>query len=91
MKRVSLGEEGNREYVDWLENMLTMLSKSYIELVQASDEKVLNSVALPSSDMTRKAIRLISESSRPTSNKVEDEIMEHFAKVLIENQRLKRQ
>lgn len=77
------------EYVDWLENMLIMLSKNYLDLVCVSDEKVLKSISLPSSNTTRKAIRLISQNARPTVGKLEDKRIEKFAKDLIENQRLK--
>lgn len=66
-----------------------MLSKNYLDLIQASDENVLKSVPLPNSNTTRKEIRLISENARPTSEIVQNKAIEHFVKVLIENQRLK--
>lgn len=76
-------------YINWLENMLTMLSKNYIDLVHASSEEVLKSVALPRQNETRKAIRLISENAVSTHEWVEEETIEFFTQELIKKQRKK--
>lgn len=88
-KRVYLGDKADEEYVNWLENMLTMLSKNYLDLVHASDEDTLKSVSLPKSNETRKAIRLISQNALLHKESLEDERIEKFTQVIIENQRLK--
>lgn len=77
------------DYYSWLENMVTMLSKNYLDLVHASDEKVLKSVPLPVSNATRKAIRMIAQNTSQIKGNLEDKSIEEFTKVLIEKQRLK--
>jgi len=77
------------EYADWLENMLTMSSKNYLDLVHASDEKVLQSIPLPASNAIRKAIRLISQNARQIKGNLEDKHIEKFTQVLIEHQQSK--
>lgn len=49
----------NKEYIEWLENMVTMLSKDFLGLVSVSDDGFLrnNTKYLPNSDDTRRAIR----------------------------------
>lgn len=79
----------NGEYIDWLENMLTMLSKNYLDLVHVSSEKNLKEVPLPASNATRKAIRLISQNARPAGKELEDNCIEQFTQNLIEKQHLK--
>ena len=82
-------KNAKEDYYSWLENMVIMLSRNYLDLVHASDEKVLKSVPLPVSNTTRKAIRLIAQNTSPIKDKLEDMCIEEFTKVLIENQRLK--
>lgn len=52
-----------KNYENWLENMVVMLSKNYMDLIKASEEEVLKKCNLPHSNETRKAIRLISENT----------------------------
>lgn len=73
-------------YVDWLENMLTMVCRNYKALIDASCEDILQTVPLPRQDETRRAIRLIAENARSTHDDIGKQSMEHFTYVLIEKQ-----
>ena len=74
-------------YEDWLNNMLAMLSKNYMDLVKASDEETLKSVMLPAPNETRKTIRLISEQTHPVPGmRVEPHMIEKFTKHFIKEQ-----
>lgn len=75
------------EYVEWLEDMVVMLSKDFLELVKAAPQGFLeaNTKFLSDSDDTRKAIRTIMEKANCDNKSLSSEEIEHYTKMLLYN------
>lgn len=78
-------------YVDWLENMVVMLSKNYLELIHASSEETLKSVNLPHSNDIRASMMKIAENTNVMHGvTLEQDTIQNFTMHLINNQNIKK-
>lgn len=76
----------DKEYLDWLENMLIMLSGNFMDLanaLKAADAEALKKLPLPYSTETRRAIRLMAEYAEVSNKRLEPYEVEAFANEVI--------
>lgn len=79
-------ETADEQYINWLENMLVMLSGNFMDLVNAlkvADVEALKNLPLPWLTETRKSIRLIAENAEVSNDKVTPEAIECFTNKVI--------
>ena len=79
----------DRGYVDWLENMVIMLCRDYMEIIrvlrEVNNKDIIEKIPLPVRDETRRAIRLISEQAQTSRKTVPEKDVEKFKDWLIIN------
>lgn len=73
------------EYANWLENMVILLSKCYMELVRESDESTLKKVSTPHSNEIRCAIRTIAEEATADCKEVSNGEISAYTRAVIQN------